>query len=669
MHYRPEIDGLRAVAVLPVILFHAGFAGFSGGFVGVDVFFVISGYLITGILLDEMEAGRFSLVGFWERRARRILPALFAVLAVSSVAAALTMDPGEIERYSKSVLSVATFWSNIRFWQESGYFDTAGELKPLLHTWSLAVEEQYYILFPPFLALVWRFGRRFLLPVLIACFVVSLAISEWAAHFDPAFGFYWLPARAFELGIGVFAALYLKRRQFPASLRTRNAVSLSGVALIVLAIFLYDAETPFPGLAALFPTLGAGFVILAATPGTIVHRLLSARPLVGIGLISYSAYLWHQPLFAFARIAANGEPAQRVMALLAVASLALAVLSWRFIEQPFRSRNLIGRSAIFRLAATAATVFIALGATGMANGGYRDVLARYRLPPEATDRYEIVSKSVAPDFIGTMFDDGACRIWIQQMAELLGKRVRDCFGHNPPPIVVFGDSHAMNIYNAVARSDIAPFVIGAVLPGCRPPRGSRCDLAAFERFLDRYDSRLGTVLFHQSGSYFVADNAGKLSPEAAFEGGRYTLRPDLVRTAAAYLEQLSAEHNQRLVWVGPFPEFRRRPLAVAFLGEPLTINPASPRIFFEIERMVRQIASSYPGIQYVPFSSVFAIPQDPIEGNCFIYMDGDHLSRCGEGIIARSPRFQKFVRQLMSAKEAGPWTAGGDGFSASSKGQ
>ena len=214
MKYRPEIDGLRAVAVLPVILFHAGFELFSGGFIGVDIFFVVSGYLITTIIISEMDDGSFSIVNFYERRARRILPALFFVMAACLPPALFWMVASDLKSFGQSLFAVSTFSSNILFWSESGYFDTAAELKPLLHTWSLAVEEQYYIIFPIFLMLTWRFGIRWILVVLSLVFILSLGVAHWgavyAAHPKILSGtFFLLPTRGWELLVGVFAAFYL----------------------------------------------------------------------------------------------------------------------------------------------------------------------------------------------------------------------------------------------------------------------------------------------------------------------------------------------------------------------------------------------------------------------------------------------------------------------------
>lgn len=370
MDYRRELDGLRALALLPVILFHAGFETFSGGFVGVDVFFVISGYLITTIILAELEQGKFSIVNFYERRARRILPALFLVMLVCIPFAWFWLLPSDMKDFSQSLVAVSVFASNILFWRESGYFDTAAEFKPLLHTWSLAVEEQYYVLFPLFLMLFWRLGKRWILVTLGLVFVVSLAVAQWAAYAKPAAAFYLLPTRGWELLVGAFAAFYLSkasRKEFGKAFG--EVGGWLGVVLILYAVFAYSKAIPFPGLYALVPTLGTVLVILFATQQTLVGKFVGNKAFVGVGLISYSAYLWHQPLFAFARQKGFSHSDTGFFFFLSVVSLILAFFSWKLIEMPFRNKRVIGRKSIFLFALVGSIFFVALGFYGHKKNG------------------------------------------------------------------------------------------------------------------------------------------------------------------------------------------------------------------------------------------------------------------------------------------------------------
>ncbi len=370
--YRREIDGLRALAVLPVILFHAGIDTFSGGFVGVDVFFVISGYLITSIILSEKEAGTFSIINFNERRARRILPALFLVIIICIPFAWLWLLPSDMKDFSQSLVAVSIFASNILFWRESGYFETAAELKPLLHTWSLALEEQYYMLFPLFILLTWRLGKRWIVGILAVLSIASLAVAHWGAYNIPSPTFFLLPTRGWELAIGAFIAFYLSSKEAViVSKTTKQIASTLGLVLILSAVFIFNKNTPFPSLYALVPTIGTALIILFTAPNTFVGRVLGAKAFVGIGLISYSAYLWHQPLFAFARHRSLGEVSEAVFILLAIAALILAYVSWRFVEVPFRDKRTFTRKQIATLAISFSTIFVAIGLVGhFTNGGF-----------------------------------------------------------------------------------------------------------------------------------------------------------------------------------------------------------------------------------------------------------------------------------------------------------
>lgn len=355
--YRSEIDGLRAVAVVPVIFFHAGFDIFQGGFVGVDIFFVISGYLITALLIDEFSTDQFSLASFYERRARRILPALFLIVCLSLPFAWHWMSPAQLDGFSKSVVAVVLFVSNFLFFSESGYFDIAAEEKPLLHTWSLAVEEQYYVLFPLLLFLIWPLGQRRVLWTVITLSICSFGLSEWASRHAISANFYLAPMRAWELFAGSISAFVIHRHGIHSS----DQFAALGLAAITAAIFLYDSTTPFPGTYALLPVLGTVLIILFAGPGTLVAKILSLRVFVAIGLVSYSAYLWHQPLFAFTRIRMLEPPSSAFMVFLCGLTFLLAWLSWKFVETPFRDRNRVTRGMLVTLGLTCAAFLVVSG--------------------------------------------------------------------------------------------------------------------------------------------------------------------------------------------------------------------------------------------------------------------------------------------------------------------
>jgi peptidoglycan/LPS O-acetylase OafA/YrhL len=368
MIYRKEIDGLRAIAVVPVILFHAGFEWMRGGYIGVDIFFVISGYLITSILLKEQQQGTFSIVNFYERRARRILPALFIVLLVCLPFAWFWLLPHELKAFGKSMIAVVTFVSNLLFWLETDYFTADRELIPLLHTWSLAVEEQFYIIFPLFLAFFSRKNTLLMVTIVALIALFSLGMTEWGWRYFAEGNFYLIPFRAWELMIGALTAFYLFYKPQPQGMICQLG-SVLGLALIVLAIFFLDKSIPFPSLYALVPTLGTALIILFANDNTWVNKLLSLKLFVMIGLVSYSAYLWHQPLFVFARAYYMEMPNASIMAVLSLVSVLLGYISWRYIEAPFRDKRRFSQRQIFVASLLVGVVFVLIGAALVLSDG------------------------------------------------------------------------------------------------------------------------------------------------------------------------------------------------------------------------------------------------------------------------------------------------------------
>ena len=367
--YRPEIDGLRSIAVLPVILFHAGITIFSGGYIGVDVFFVISGYLITLMIISETENDQFSLMLFYERRIRRIIPALFFVMLVCLPFAWFMMMPYELKNFSQSLVAVVFFASNILFWQESNYFEPESDQKPFLHTWSLAVEEQFYIFFPLLIIVFWRFGKQKNLLLLMLIASVSLIFSDFQSKTDPQANFYLTPSRVWELLFGSMVAIYISDK----GIIKNNFLSLMGLSLIIFSIFFFDENTRFPSFLALIPVIGTCMVIMFSHQETLTARILSSSAPVQIGLISYSAYLWHQPIFAFARIRSFDHPSILLMSILAVASLVLAFFSWKHVEAPFRNKDKFSKKTIFSLFTFFSVFILALGLSGHFSNGFYDL--------------------------------------------------------------------------------------------------------------------------------------------------------------------------------------------------------------------------------------------------------------------------------------------------------
>jgi peptidoglycan/LPS O-acetylase OafA/YrhL len=367
--YRSEIDGLRALAVVPVVLYHAGFAIFGGGFVGVDVFFVISGYLITSNIYTDLAGRRFSIMDFYERRIRRILPALYLVMIACLLFASIWLFPREFADVGRSVVAVCQFTSNMFFNKKIDYFNSNTETWPLIHTWSLAVEEQFYLFFPLLLTFSRRLKRKSLIALLAALSAVSLGWAEWESGVDPQSDFYLLPTRAWELGFGAIVAL-IPKNGLALGHRLTEALAWIGLASLGYAIFYFRPDMPLPGLWSLAPVGGSALLIAFATAQTQCGKWLGARPLVGLGLVSYSAYLWHQPLFAFARFRFAVPDGGWAVLALSATSFALAYASWRFVERPFRDRTRFSGAFIFIAALVTGLTLVAVSRVIVINHGF-----------------------------------------------------------------------------------------------------------------------------------------------------------------------------------------------------------------------------------------------------------------------------------------------------------
>lgn len=369
MEYRKDVDGLRAVAVLPVILFHAGFKMFEGGFLGVDIFFVISGFLITSILLIELKNDKFSIIGFYERRARRILPALFFVLFFTTLLSVIFLSPLAFKEYSQSLVSVTTFLSNVFFYSEINYFSPAAEEMPLLHTWSLAIEEQFYIVFPPLLFAMWYLGRRHLLLTLVVFTAISAASMLALNHLGHnTASFYWPISRAWELLAGSVIA-YIG---FANKNKTTNVKYVADISFLILlsCLLFWPRDLVHPGLLTTVPVLATCLLILYPNKNGLAYKCLSSTPVVFIGLISYSLYLWHQPLFALLRIKSFGPPSLLLTLSAIILTFVLAFYTYRYIETPFRNKRKYNRSYIFTFSGTLLCIFFVTGLSGHIYKGF-----------------------------------------------------------------------------------------------------------------------------------------------------------------------------------------------------------------------------------------------------------------------------------------------------------
>ncbi|MES2706561.1 MAG: acyltransferase family protein [Verrucomicrobiota bacterium] len=456
-YYRPEIDGLRGVAILAVLLFHADLS-FPGGFAGVDVFFVISGFLIAGILAREISSNTFSLKNFWERRIKRLFPAAFAVVITVLLTGYFLLLPSDWRELLDSAIANAVFGSNVFFWRNIDYFSSSAELKPLLHTWSLAVEEQFYLILPTFLAVLSRFLgppsiRKVLgwssLVIIIGSFALCCLVNN---SYQPA-AFYLLPTRAWELAVGCFIALY--PQIMPESRKVREVLSMAGCAMIFLSFFLLDSKTMFPGAATLLPVTGTALIISATAGGkTWTGTFLKSKPLLACGLISYSLYLWHWPILAYMRYLSPGRLSMAQILLCLAFTFVIAAASYFFVEKPFRAKGFITRRNSFIGAAV--TVFSIV--TGSVVAGHLTAKSRTQNPESAMIQD---AEWTGEKHQGTVKGSGELAV------EPLG------LPGAPPQFMIWGDSHALVLTDMLDRAARSKGIGGIIAArgGVAPLRG------------------------------------------------------------------------------------------------------------------------------------------------------------------------------------------------------
>ena len=498
--YRPEIDGLRAVAVVAVILFHTNLGIATGGYVGVDVFFVISGYLISSIILRELDQKRFTFVGFYERRIRRIFPALFVVLAATSVASWFILPPNQLQTYAQSLVATTTFASNIFFWLKSGYFGGDSELFPLTHMWSLSVEEQYYVFFP-LIALIAAWGRKWLLDITMAA---GLLISLWLcleyAPREQMMAFFLTPMRAWELLFGVFVAMHEVRWRAVLS-RPRflgAGLELAAAAMILVPIVVYDSTTLFPGWSAVPPVLGSALLVLLARPDSLVGRVLASRPFGLVGLMSYSAYLWHQPLYALSRMQGFAEHGWPAYAALIAVTFVLAWLSLKYVEGPFRARGHFTRLQIYGGFFAGSALLIAIGLAGHLKLGFPERFSHETLAVAASGAPSPLRDQCHVEGVDARGPEGACRYFVRETVRW----------------AVLGDSHGVEVAYALAER-LKPAnegVLHLTFSGCQAALtfesanpGCTAWMGKSVAFLERDRQITDVILVFRHSGYLIGD--------------------------------------------------------------------------------------------------------------------------------------------------------------------
>ncbi|MCA1494986.1 acyltransferase family protein [Sinorhizobium alkalisoli] len=649
---------MRAVAILPVLLFHAGLPGTPGGFIGVDVFFVLSGYFMARIILSDLDRGCFSVKQFYVRRIRRILPALAAMIAVSSVAAWFLFMPQEFLYFAKSVGASALFISNILFRRESGYFDLASDMKPLLHTWSLSVEEQFYIIFPVTLLLSYKHARRWIPLILISAILLSFGVGLWAVLHAPAKAFYLLHFRIWELLIGALVAAAPPAKFATFTSRTLTVV---GLACVLVPVCLYSPELPFPGAYAAVPCLGTALVIYSRCEGGLIAGFLSNPASVFIGRISYSLYLWHWPIIVFSRHAVGHSLTGGWILAVLVASFTVAYLSWRFVEQPARYGKIAdSHIAVFAFSGCAILTAIAFAFVVNKFDGLPQRLPKdaWRLYQATHDRSQFYSKRCFADTNGSGLTPDQIR---------KGDLCRVGASSGEPQFLVWGDSHAAAIAPAIdaaaRRTGVSGLFVGRA--SCPPlPNADFGPSAAVKRCVDHTSAVMSLIEQRQFAFVFMAAYWPKYVHRAELPGQGIYFDPHVEPSTAdwsapvrASLETTLAKlthQGTRAILVMDVPEMGYDvPEALArasITGGSLDIAPSlayTNKRQALARRVLQQTAKSVGALVIDPLGAICDAQRcHAIRDGVVLYADQDHLSAKGAESLA--PLFYSVLSQTLS---------------------
>ena len=617
MKYRSDIDGLRATAILPVVAYHAGIAYVPGGYVGVDVFFVISGFLICRLINDEINNGSFSVAAFYKRRIMRLFPALFTMFLVTSILAYLYLLPVELKEYSDSLISAVGYVSNLFFAFTTGYFDAPAETKPLLHTWSLSVEEQFYIVCPIFMLLCYKVFPKRLNVAFAAGTLLSFLAAVLVYNRNPTFAFFLTPLRAWELLLG--ALVGLKAIPAPEKTYLKNSIGGVGLALVLFAVFGFSRDTPLP-LATSVTCLGTALIISSSESGaSFVGRLLSWRPAVFIGLISYSLYLWHWPIMVFQRSDGIlfGQTSEIAKLGLILVSIGVAYLSWKFTEVPFRAttKAISTRSALGGAFACMAIV-CTLGVTALALDG-----APFRFPQPIVTIGSYLGYDPA-----AAFREGRCYLGSNRQSF----DAKTCLtkDETKPNYLLIGDSHAAQLW--LGLSSVLPEInlMQATASTCRP---LRADVSAMDSLKC---PRLMDFIFND---YLVREKVDKVLLAASW-------KDDDLPKLDATLDYLK-ERGIATVVFGPIVEYDYalpRLLADAIrYHDPQLADRERTAMVPVVDRKMRMLVTG-KGVAYI--STYDAMCRSGtcdkfVAGNVPIQFDAGHLT--AEGSMALAEKFRE----------------------------
>jgi peptidoglycan/LPS O-acetylase OafA/YrhL len=632
--YRPEIDGLRAIAVVAVILYHAqitilGHQPFKGGFIGVDIFFVISGYLITSIILKELiTTGSFSFKNFYERRIRRILPALLFVMLVSLPFAWMYLLPSSFIDFSKSILYSLGFSSNYYFWYSGHQYGAeSGFLKPFLHTWSLSVEEQFYILFPIVLLIIFKYFRKYLIHILILGFVVSLGLADWSSRSYSSASFYFLHTRVWELLAGSILAYFeITGGGVKFKYKIINLILPSlGLFLIGHSILFFYDKIFHPSFYTLSPIIGVSLIIWFSHKDELITKILSSKLFVGIGLISYSLYLWHYPIFAFARVNdfIQGNFINKIITGSVI--FIISFISYYFVESFFRNKK-NNFYKIFKLIFFLILIILMFTIFIIIKDGKVNKTNIFMEKQISSPLYREKCKFSTSNF--NFFDE-----------TFFKEEFLNCKKKYNEFILILGDSHSIDLFNSISKiSSKDEFIVGLNRGGCRPldKNSKNCHYLNALTFINENKNNIKIILFTHKGSYFLTNY------------NQLPVNEQLDKTIN-YLLKIKKITN-RLVFIGPHlePNVILNYNSISYFLDKNNFKDNTNFDLIVVDKKLKEVSKKNK-INYISKIDIldFKFEKDFIVDNNFTFSDTDHWSEFGEVYFGKKLVFNSIIKDIL----------------------
>lgn len=631
MDYRKEIDGLRALAILPVVLFHSGLPMFNWGYIGVDIFFVISGYLITCIIFPKIEKREFAFSWFYENRIRRLFPALFLMITLSSLISLFLLDPIKLEEFSFSVFSSIFFYSNFFFWQEIDYFESNSELMPLLHTWSLSIEEQFYILFPILLIFLVRFMHKRLLSIIFAIGMVSVVLWIYGNVYFQTATFYLPITRAWELIAGAFLAIFVYKYGY---LENKYSSTI-GLFIIFFSFYIFSFGGSAKNIFMLLPVLGTLMILAAKNHSSFLKLLLQNKISIFFGLISYSLYLFHQPVFAFAKIYFIDLGYIEIIAFIGF-SILLSFFSWNYVEKIFRKRfnSQINFSKMILILCLPILASISIAIFSIkTEGNKQNYLSS--LSPVKMQTYNLLEGVKKENENDLFFNNNDCIISSNNFSNVLELKILECEKKYGKGILFFGDSHAKDIFNSFTHLNKSDFIISINANFCQAHNTiNHCYYKDLSHFLKSFPEVFGKIYFHQAGYFFLSHQGESFDNKSFLErlplnDNYYNFQISKERIDALKLNL--SDFPEDLIIIGPRiePHIQNRYISKYSCNYQFTERENLTNKFKLLDKTFMEVFSSH---QYISLQETinFSMKNDFINCNEIFWSDGDHWSSAGE---------------------------------------